>query len=136
MIVPHTPRTWYAIGTAFTAVIAIVYTAFSLTGTPIHIFSATGLWALAIVSLPPALNPRYRLFAPWSFVILSVLVGLTFRGLYISHGHPDQETIDRLFLLEQDPAFFFTPALILLTGLLLMAVGYLWNPWKPKASPV
>lgn len=115
---------------ALLAVTAIVFTIAAAFGTHAHVFSAVGLWALVIVLLPTALLPRYDLFSPWSFVILSVAIGLTIRGFYIALDYPDPDTIDQLFLLGKPPAFFVLPGIILLAGLLALASGYLWHPLR------
>ncbi|MCF6313096.1 MAG: oligosaccharide repeat unit polymerase [Verrucomicrobiales bacterium] len=120
----------YACVTALTTVAALVFSLIAVFLTPIHLFAAVGLWSLSIVMLPPALSPRYDLFSPWSFIILSVLVGLTLRGFYISFAYPNPAIIERLFLRGEKPGFFLKPALILLTGLIALTTAYLWNPFK------
>ena len=88
MIAAKKSKVWYGYGAVFVAVIAIVFTIVASFGDHSHVFTAVGLWALAIVLLPPALLPRYDLFSPWSFVVLSVVVGLTIRGFYIGLNYP------------------------------------------------
>ncbi|NOX99944.1 MAG: oligosaccharide repeat unit polymerase [Verrucomicrobia bacterium] len=125
----------YAYIMAFVTLAAIAFTLLAVFGDHLQIFTAVGLWAFAIVLLPPVTIPRYDLFSLWSFVILSVFVGLTVRGFYIAFNFPDPEIIDRLFLMEKTPSFFVFPALVILTGLGAMSGAYLWNPLKNKIRP-
>ncbi len=126
---------FYACVTVFTAVAALAFSLIAVFSAPIHLFSAVGLWALAIVLLPPALQPRYDLFSPWSFIILSVVFGLTLRGFYIAFNYPNPEIIKRLFLLGKPPSFFVFPAAVLLCGLLALTAAYLWNPFQNRLKP-
>ena len=73
-------------------------------------FLATGLWALAIVLLPLAMDRDYDLFSMWTFVLLTVLIGVTLRGACLSFGYPDADRLDQLYLLGREPAYFFGPA--------------------------
>ncbi len=132
----HTKTTtnWYIFGAALTAITAIVFTIAAAFGDHFHVFSAAGLWALAIVLLPPASLPRYDLFSPWSFIILSIVVGLTLRGFYIAFNYPNPEIIDRLFVRGEAPSFFIFPAAVLLSGLITMVIGYLWKPLQKKTA--
>jgi len=109
--------TWWALAAALAglgAVGASIATALE----PQWIHAATGLWALCIMLLPPAFLRPYDWFSSWSFVMLSVLIGVTLRGFYITFQVPDPATIDQLYLLGRDPEFFLRPSLILLLGLL------------------
>ncbi|MCP5541599.1 MAG: hypothetical protein H7A53_04890 [Akkermansiaceae bacterium] len=98
------------------------------------VFLVTGFFALAIVALPVALRKDYPLFSPWSFVVLCVTIGLTLRGVYAGFGIPDAETLDDLYRLGRDGAYFVRPAILLLDGLGLMTAGFLFRlPAKPFA---
>lgn len=89
-----------------------------------YLFLATGLWALAIMLIPVVANPRYDLFSMWSFVALTVFVGVTLRGACLTFDFPDAERLDHLFFRGRDPAFFFGPAAWLLAGLFMLALGF------------
>ncbi len=88
------------------------------------IYASVGLWALCIVLIPPALMRSYDWFSCWTFVILTVVLGVTARGCYMSMDWPNSEFIDEMYLLGKEPSYFFWPGVILLAGLLLMGVGY------------
>lgn len=87
-------------------------------------FVSLPLVALAIVLVPPLADKNYQLVSPWSFVILSVVLGVTARGLYIAFQYPDPRLIQRLFLLGESTEYFFWPTLVLVLGLVAMTVGY------------
>lgn len=89
------------------------------------VFLATGLWALVIVLLPVARDRDYPLFSMWSFVMLTVILGVTLRGACLTLGFPDAERLDTLFFLGREPAFFFPAAAWLLIGLAMLALGWL-----------
>ena len=101
---------------------------------PHFLFTTVGLIALWIMLLPPILCPRYDLCSPWSLATMAVVLGLTLRGAYISMQYPDADTIDRFYLLGQHPEFFIWPAVLLLTGLLCMAIGYVSVRPKPVSA--
>ncbi len=124
------PTKTVASATALLTVSAVALTIAAAFGTHGHVFSAVGLWALVIVLLPPSLLRRYDIFSPWSFVILSVVIGLTIRGFSITLDYPNPGIIDELFLLGKPPTFFILPAVILLAGLLILAGAYLYNPFR------
>ena len=118
------PVSPYAIAAIVAAVLAMglgIATAW----VPSLIFLSVGTAALLIVLLPPALGRGFDLFSPWSFLALSVLLGLTVRGVYITLGYPDFETLDSLYFLGEYPTFFARPAVILLLGLLIVAISYM-----------
>lgn len=94
------------------------------------IFAACGLWAAAIVLLPVATDRDYDPFSIWSFVMLTVVVGVTLRGVCMSLGFPDAERLDHLFFRGQEPAYFYAAAGCLLLGLLMLCLGYLSLPFR------
>lgn len=114
----------YQVALVFVASISLVLVVVSFF-LPYMLFSAVGMVALSIMLVPPAVLPRYDIFSPWSFATLCVILGLVLRGICISSGFPNRERIDGLFLLGERPDFFVWPAVVLLGGLSLMAVGYL-----------
>ncbi|MFK5921788.1 MAG: oligosaccharide repeat unit polymerase [Verrucomicrobiota bacterium] len=126
----------YRFGTLSLTLVAMAFTLAASFATHDHVFTAIGLWALVIVLLPPSLIPRYDLFSPWSFVILSVLIGLTLRGFYIAFHYPDPPIIDHLFLRGKPPSYFVYPGIILLMGLSALSAGYCWNPIKNKVPTI
>ena len=97
------------------------------------VFLATGLWALVIVLLPVAMARDYDLFSIWSFVMLTVVLGVTVRGACLSFGYPDAGRLDQLYFLGREPAFFFRGAGILLAGLVFLTLGYIAR--SPVAVP-
>ncbi|MCB1063962.1 MAG: hypothetical protein KDN20_13700 [Verrucomicrobiae bacterium] len=101
------------------------------------VFLATGLWALAIVLLPLAMDRDYDLFSMWTFVLLTVLIGVTLRGACLSFGYPDADRLDQLYLLGREPAYFFGPAVWLLVGLLMLTLGFVAIGFRarPLISP-
>ncbi len=104
--------------------LAVVFTV-AMISSESFIFAAGGFWALTIVMIPPALDRRAGLFSIWSFVVLTVGIGMALRGLFISFESPDFETIDRLYYLGRTPEFFVGPLMKLLVGLGTMTLGYL-----------
>jgi len=96
------------------------------------LFLATGLWALAILMIPVVVTGKSQVFSMWSFVALTVVIGVTLRGACLTFGFPDDDRLDHLFYLGREPAFFFMPAGWLLLGLLMLALGYLAFPIKPR----
>lgn len=89
------------------------------------IFVAGGFWALLLVLIPPSLTKQQNWFSIWSFVILTVGIGMTARGIFISFDLPNHDEIDRLYLLGHAVDFFVKPLVILLLGLGMMTAGYL-----------
>ena len=95
------------------------------------LFAATGMWALTIVMLPVAMSRHYDPFSIWSFVILTVVVGVTLRGVCMSFGFPDAARLDHLFFRGESPAYFYPAAGCLLLGILMLCIGYLSFPFRP-----
>ena len=89
------------------------------------LFTAVGLWALVIVLLPAICTTGYNLFSPWTFVVLTVFIGMTLRGIAMSFGLPSDARIDQLFLLGNEPNYFYYPSVIILSGLAMSATGYI-----------
>lgn len=123
-----TPRSSAAVFVAVSGLAAIAATAATI-GNTRHIFLATGLWALTLMLIPVALaaeqGGRYDWFSVWSFVALTVVLGVTIRGACLSFGYPDRDRLDELYFLGREPAFFVTPAVALLAGLSMLTLGYL-----------
>jgi oligosaccharide repeat unit polymerase len=88
------------------------------------VFIALPMVALAVVSVPIIRDPNYDVLSPWSMIWLSVLFGVTLRGLYIALEWPDFESINARFLLGQDDGFFFFPTVILVVSLGALVAGY------------
>jgi len=120
---------------AFGAILAITASAAVLVDNR-WVFTAAGLWALVIVLLPVAMNRRYDPFSIWSFVMLTVIVGVSLRGICMSFGFPDAERLDHLFFRGQSGAYFFPAAACLLLGLLMLTAGYLAWPFRPRTRSV
>lgn len=97
------------------------------------LFFATGLWALAILLLPVARDRDYPLFSMWSFVLLTVGIGVTLRGACLSLGFPDEQRLDALFFLGREPRYFYPAAAWLLLGLMMLTLGWLAVP--SRANP-
>ena len=95
---------------------------------PQVLFFTTGLFAAAIALFPPAFQKNYDLFSTWSLAALSIVLGATIRGLYISIGYPDNETLDFLYFLGKPADDFFWPSLIFLAALVCLVLGYLFGP--------
>ena len=89
------------------------------------LFTAIGFWALVIVLLPAICSTGYNLFSPWTFVVLTVFIGMTLRGIAISFGFPNEARIEQLFLLGHGPKYFYYPCVIILSGLAMMSAGYI-----------
>jgi len=120
---------------AMCALLALVASTATLIGDR-WLFAATGMWALVIVLLPVAMKRNYDPFSVWSFVMLTVIVGVTLRGICMSLGFPDFERLDHLFFRGESPAYFYPAAGCLLLGLLMLCVGYLSFPFKPHRWPL
>ncbi len=132
-ILPPRPASWLTAAGGLGAVVA----SFAILADERFLFLATGLWALVIVLLPVALDRDYDPFSPWSFVVLTVLIGLTLRGACLSFGFPDADRLDHLYFLGREPAFFFGPAAWLLAGLLMLTLGFVAVrfPQRPPVHP-
>ncbi len=117
---------------ALCGVLALIASAATLVDSR-WVFAATGLWALAIMMLPVALSRDYDPFSIWSFVMLTVVVGVTLRGACMSFGFPDAERLDHLFFRGESPAYFYAAAGCLLLGLLMLCLGYLSFPFRSLA---
>lgn len=103
---------------------------------PKMLFLATGLFSAAIALLPPAILKNYDPISTWSFATLSIVLGLTIRGLYISIGYPDENTLDFLFYLGKPVDDFFWPSLLLLAAILSLALGYVFGPVNEGQSAI
>ena len=101
---------------------------------PNLLFAVFGLYAGAIVLLPALIDPEYDLFSTWTFVCLSVILGSTIRGFYISAGYPDSDTLEYLFFRGQSADYFVWPAILVLTCLLFMALTYAFIPAKKSLT--
>lgn len=95
------------------------------------VFLATGLWALALMLVPYARAERPGLFSVWSFVGLTVGIGVTARGVCLTLGYPEAGRLDELYFRGREAAFFFEPALALLTGLGMLVLGHEWRVRRP-----
>lgn len=101
-----------------------------------YVFLATGLWALALMLVPYARADRPGLFSVWSFVFLTVGVGVTARGACLTLGHPDAGRLDELYFRGREAAFFVEPALALLMGLGMLMLGHEWRCRQPAPVTV
>ena len=73
----------------------------------------------------PVFSPRYRLLSTWTFVLLVGFIGLVIRPVAITLRWPDEDVIDRLFLLGRSPEFFVDSHMLFFYGSALLVVGYL-----------
>ncbi|MGH7266135.1 MAG: hypothetical protein ACREMB_15010, partial [Candidatus Rokuibacteriota bacterium] len=64
---------------------------------PDLVLGCLGLVALLIVATPVLFRRRYDVFSPWSFVVLTVFIGVTVRSVHIALRWPDPETIQEMF---------------------------------------
>lgn len=108
--------------------VLLLAAALSLVGSawsPRFIFVAVGMAALATVLVPLATAPDASHFvSSWSFVAVSVLVGVTLRSIFVAASRPDEAVIQLLYLRGQPVAFFLSAAALLLVALIVMAIGY------------
>lgn len=128
-----------------TAVLAAVLAAAALGGAAAatamvreerFVFLATGLWALALMLVPFARAGGPDLFSIWSFVLLTVGIGVTVRGACLTFGYPDAGRLDELYLRGREARYFFQPALALLTGLGMLVLGHEWRPRRLPPVPL
>lgn len=88
-------------------------------------FLALGLVALAVVIWPFVRIPSLReVVSVWGIVVLNVAAGITARSVFIATGTPDEETIQRLFLLGHTTDYFVWPSVLLVVGLLITTIAY------------
>lgn len=92
---------------------------------PENIHLAIGMLALLIVAIPVVTSRNYDLFSPWSFIVLSVFLGSTLRGFYMSFNLPDAETADFFWHMGNPPEYFWWPYCVLLLGLASLSTGYM-----------
>ncbi len=86
--------------------------------------AAVGVWTLGIVLVPAARAGRFDWLSSWTMGALSMLIGLTLRGFYVSAGFPDETTLDEMYWLGKAPTCFAWPGLLLLASLGLFAAGF------------
>lgn len=116
---------------------SIIVAVCATAGLPFHgplLFTSVGFWALSITLLPTLHSRDYNIFSPWTFVILTVLIGMALRGLCISFGFPSPERIDLLFILGRPVESFYYPSIVTLTGLAMLTVGYSLAPSSGGAN--
>jgi oligosaccharide repeat unit polymerase len=103
-----------------------------------HVFVGFPCLALAIVLWPflfPGRHTRFDLFSPWLGVVVSVVLSVTLRGLYIELKLPSQEEVDHYFLRGLPTEAFFRPGLILLASLALLTAGFRFGGRKRSRPP-
>lgn len=89
-------------------------------------------WATCLVVTLPLLDKRYDLVSPWSLVVVTIYIGCGLRPWFIAReieGGP--RSLDSLFLLGREPAFFTRPSLIFVAGMTLLTIGYLRSGKRP-----
>ena len=82
----------------------------------------------------PVFSPRYRLLSTWTFVLLVGFIGLVVRPVAITLRWPDEDVIERLFLLGRSPEFFVGSHMLFFWSSALLVVGYLLSI-RSKARP-
>ena len=117
------------------AVAGAIAASFATLLEPRFVFLGTGLWALVIVLLPVIRDPGYPLFSMWSFVALTVIIGVSLRGACLSFGFPDADRLDTLFFLGKEPRYFFPAAGWLLLGLFSLALGWMVFSFPKESEP-
>lgn len=98
---------------------ALIYCMFD----PMAQFATFGAASALVISLPTA-SSSYRVLSPWTMVVLVIIVGCEIRGAAITFGWGEHGTLERLFLLGQDPSYFFMPSLYYLLGIAVMTLAY------------
>jgi oligosaccharide repeat unit polymerase len=88
------------------------------------LFAAAGWFAVAVVLIPAAFSRCYDLFSTWTFAALSIVLGVTIRGIYIGFQYPDFETLDYFYFRSEPVEFFIWPAIIVIGGIVCLAAGY------------
>lgn len=73
----------------------------------------------------PVFSPRYRLLSTWTFVLLVGFIGLVIRPVAITLRWPDEDIVERLFLLGRSPEFFIDSHMLFFYSSALLVVGYL-----------
>lgn len=100
------------------------------------VFAACGAWAGVLMLVPPSVVRGFQLVSGWSFVGLTVSLGVVLRGFYLS-ASPRTERLEALFFRGRTPDEFVIPAILLLFGLGMMVAGYLsLVPREKVRSPV
>lgn len=99
---------------------------------PENVHLAVGMLALLVVSIPIVSDSNYDLFSPWSFIVLSVVLGTTLRGAYMSFNLPDPATADFFWFLGNSTEYFMWPYCVLLLGLVSLTFGYMKAERKTK----
>lgn len=83
-----------------------------------------GALACLVLSAPLGGTKPYDLLSPWSLLLIGAYVGYGIRGLFISLGINGTRTIDALFLLGQQPAYFIWPSSLFILGALFLTLGF------------
>jgi oligosaccharide repeat unit polymerase len=81
-----------------------------------------------ILFIPMIRTPEIDWFAPWSFVLYSVLVGVFLRSIYITFDIPNPAIINEVFLLGESKDFLLWPMILVVLGSSCLTVGYLSGP--------
>lgn len=101
---------------------------------PRGLFIFGGFAACLILSLPLAVGRQYDLLSPWSLVLVGGYVGYAIRGACITLGFDGTRTIEQLYLLGYEPAYFDGASFLVLLGLLVFTLGYMFAV-SAKAAP-
>ena len=66
---------------------------------------------------------NFDLFNPLSFVLLNVLLGMTFRSLFVL-VNPGNKIVQWKLLIDQNLDFFVVPSIYMLMGVIFLILGY------------
>ncbi len=99
--------------------------------TPVNeyvVFTSVGFFSVAVLLLPFALKRKQNILSTWTFFSLSVFLGCFVRGLYIAFEHPNNMVLDFYYFLGQPASYFYWPATLFISSLLLIALSYIYAP--------
>ncbi len=87
-------------------------------------FVTLPLVALLVVAFPILRRRDFSFVEPWTLIFVSVLFGVTLRGIYIAMRWPNAQDVERVFLRNFTPEDFIWPTVLLVVGLAALTLGY------------
>lgn len=97
-------------------------------------YLAVSACILSLVLYPLLKTKQFDLFSVWSWVIITCVIEVFLRSIYITFDIPNKDTIQSVFLLNETKDFLLMPALLTLSGFLSLTFGFMLTPQKQKKT--
>lgn len=91
---------------------------------------------LVILSIPILVRRHTDWFSIWNFVFYGAILGVFMRSIYITLDYPSPAAIQRAFLLGEPKEFLLQPAIVVMSGVLALTLGYLAGPRRSRKIPL